>query len=131
TVVSLPAGVFLPYSAVKTSVIFFDKIKRTKDIWFYEVTLLEEKKLTKKSGINIEHFNELIELYPKRSKTKHSWLVPVDKIIQSSYNLSAAHYNPNGVETEELLEPEHYAEEIKMLLESSLKSTNELLSELS
>lgn len=131
TVVSLPAGVFLPYSAVKTSVIFFDKTKRTKDIWFYEVTLLEEKKLTKKSGINIEHFNELIELYPKRSETNHSWLIPVDKIIQSSYNLSAAHYNPNGVETEELLEPEQYAEEIKMLLESSLKNTNELLLELS
>jgi len=47
----LPAGIFLPYSAVKTSIIFFDKTKPTQNIWFYEVPLIEGKKLTKKSGI--------------------------------------------------------------------------------
>jgi type I restriction enzyme M protein len=130
TIVSLPAGVFLPYSAVKTSVIFFDKTKRTKDIWFYEVSLLEDRKLTKKSGIHEEHFKDLIKLYSKRSETALSWLIPVEKVIASSYNLSAAHYNPNGAHTEELLDPKQYAEEIKILLENCLKNTNELLIDL-
>ena len=130
SVVSLPAGVFLPYSAVKTSVIFFDKTKRTEDVWFYEVPLLKDKKLTKKNGISEKHFAELVKLFKKREETDQSWLVPVDKILEADTNLSAAHYNPHGIEAEELLEPEQYAEEIKDLLQSSLKNIDELLSEL-
>lgn len=42
-------------------------------------------------------------------------------------NLSASHYNPHGVESEELLEPEQYAKEIKELLQSSLKNIEDLL----
>lgn len=130
TVVSLPAGVFLPYSAVKTSVIFFDKAKKTKDVWFYEVKLLEEKKLTKKSGIAEQHFAELLKLYKKREETDHSWLVPVDKVIDSGCNLSAGHYNPHGPEEVELREPEEYAQEIKELLAQAMKSVDELIGEL-
>jgi len=130
TVVSLPAGVFLPYSAVKTSVIFFDKTKKTKDVWFYEVKLLEEKKLTKKSGIAEQHFAELLKLYKKRENTDHSWLVPVAKIMESGCNLSAGHYNPHGPEEVELREPEEYAQEIKELLAQAMKSVDELIGEL-
>lgn len=130
TVVSLPAGVFLPYSAVKTSVIFFDKAKKTKDVWFYEVKLLEEKKLTKKSGIAEQHFAELMKLYKTREETDHSWLVPVGKVIDSGCNLSAGHYNPHGPEEVELREPEEYAQEIKELLVQAMKSVDELIGEL-
>jgi type I restriction enzyme M protein len=130
TVVSLPAGVFLPYSAVKTSVIFFDKTKRTKDVWFYELPLIDGKKLTKKNGITDKHFEELIKAFSGRKETERSWLVPVGKILDAQTNLSASHYNPNGVESEVLLEPEQYAEEIKELLQASLNNIEELLKEL-
>lgn len=131
TVVSLPAGVFLPYSAVKTSLIFFDKTKRTKDVWFYEVSLQEDKKLTKKAGITEKHFEELLKLAKKRPETEKSWLVPVAKILESGCNLSAGHYNPHGPEEVELREPEEYALEIKELLAQAMKSVDELVSELS
>jgi type I restriction enzyme M protein len=130
TIVSLPSGVFLPYSTVKTSVIFFDKTKRTKDIWFYELPLMETKKLTKKNGISDKHFEELISLYPKRKETERSWLIPVSEILDSNSNLSAGHYNPQGADVQELFEPEVYADEIKGLLESSLEDVHELLLEL-
>lgn len=130
TIISLPAGVFLPYSAVKTSVIFFDKTKKTKDVWFYELPLIDGKKLTKKNGICEDHFKEIIKLYKKRSETNRSWLIPVSEIFEAQTNLSAAHYNPHGVIAEELLEPEQYAEEIKLLLQASLKNVEELLGEL-
>jgi type I restriction enzyme M protein len=130
TVVSLPAGVFLPYSAVKTSVIFFDKTKPTQDIWFYEVPLIDGKKLTKKSGITEKHFEELLEFSSKRKESERSWLVPVSKVIESGYNLSAGHYNPHGPEEEELLEPEVYAEQIKELLASAMKNADALIQEL-
>lgn len=130
TVISLPAGVFLPYSAVKTSVIVFDKTKITKDVWFYEVKLLEDKKLTKKAGIAEEHFAELLKLYKKRSETERSWLVPVSKILESGCNLSAGHYNPHGPEEVQLLEPEEYVLQIKELLAQASLSVDELIAEL-
>src|SRR5690625_7827099 len=37
TIVSLPSGVFLPYSGVKTNIIFFDRKGATSEIWYYEV----------------------------------------------------------------------------------------------
>ncbi len=130
TVVSLPAGVFLPYSAVKTSLIFFDKTKRTKDVWFYEVSLQEDRKLTKRAGITEKHFEELIKIVKKRSATEKSWLVPVTKILESGCNLSAGHYNPHGPEEVEMREPEEYALEIKDLLTEAMKSVDDLLIEL-
>lgn len=130
TVVSLPPGIFLPYSAVKTSVLFFDKTRSTKDVWFYEVPLVDGKKLTKKSGITEKHFEELLNLYQKRPATERSWYVPTGKIIASGYNLSAGHYNPHGPEEEELLEPQEYAEQIKDLLAGAMKSVDELIIEL-
>ena len=130
TVVSLPAGVFLPYSAVKTSVLLFDKTKKTKDVWFYEVKLVDDKKLTKKAGISEQHFAELLMLYKKRTNTDHSWLISVDKVIEAGCNLSAGHYNPHGPEEVELHEPEEYAQEIKDLLAQAMKSVDELLLEL-
>ena len=130
TVVSLPAGVFLPYSAVKTSVIFFDKSKKTKDVWFYEVDLNEGKKLTKKAGITEVHFAGLLKLFKKRDNTDRSWLIPVGKILEAGCNLSAGHYNPHGPEEVELREPEEYAQEIKDLLGQAMKSIDDLICEL-
>lgn len=130
TVVSLPSGVFLPYSAVKTSVIFFDKTQKTKDVWFYELPLVEGKKLTKKNGITDKHFEELLKTFKDRKESERSWLVQVEKILDAQTNLSASHYNPHGVESEVLLEPEQYAEEIKELLHSSLANIDDLLKEL-
>jgi len=41
TILSLPAGCFLPYTGVKTNVIFFDRLKDdcgTRSVWYYELT---------------------------------------------------------------------------------------------
>lgn len=50
SIVSLPAGIFLPYSGVKTNIIFFDKTKATEEIRYYEVdpgrTLTKNKPIT-------------------------------------------------------------------------------------
>ncbi|WP_010676338.1 type I restriction-modification system subunit M [Bacillus timonensis] len=120
SVVSLPAGVFLPYSGVKTSILFFDKTEKTKDIWFYDVPLIDNRKLTKNNGISAKHFDSAKELFKTRKETEHSWVVPVEKIIENEMNISASKYNPHVADEEELLEPEVYVDEIKTLLEESL-----------
>lgn len=130
TVVSLPQGVFIPYSNNKTSVLFFDKTKQTKNIWFYEVSLIEGKTLTKKNGISDKHFEDLIKAYKSRPETSKSWLISVDKILENDTNLSASYYNPHSAKDEDLLEPKEYAMEIKNLLKNSATNIDKLLKEL-
>lgn len=85
TIVSLPAGVFLPYSGVKTNVLFLEKTGRTQSIWYYEVN--PPYKLTKNKPIQYEHFKEFLDLLPVKGDSENSWTVKVSEI--SNYDLSA------------------------------------------
>jgi len=85
TIVSLPAGVFLPYSGVKTNIIFFERKGGTSEIWYYEVN--PPYKLTKNKPIDFEHLEEFVKLYRKRSKSDNSWKVKMKDIVD--YDLSA------------------------------------------
>ena len=73
TILSLPSGVFLPYSAVKTNVVFFDRVGSTNDIYYYEVN--PAFKLTKNKPINIDHFAEFLDSWESRKITPNSWIV--------------------------------------------------------
>ena len=86
TILSLPAGVFLPYSGVKTNVLFFDRSGGTTETWFYECE--PSQKLTKNKPLNDNHLKEFVELYFTRTTTEHSWMVPIEKLKQD-YDLSA------------------------------------------
>lgn len=101
TIVSLPSGVFLPYSGVKTNILFFDRKGATSEIWYYEVN--PPYNLTKNKPILYEHLEEFVELYKnpeKRNSTNkkvsedcNDWTVKVSDIID--YDISAK--NPNKV----------------------------------
>ena len=70
TIVSLPSGVFLPYSGVKTNIIYFDRSGATSDIWYYDVT--PPYKLTKNKPITYDHIAEFVHLFhhpEERNKT--------------------------------------------------------------
>jgi type I restriction enzyme M protein len=86
TILSLPAGVFLPYSGVKTNVLFFERSGGTSDVWYYECE--PEQKLTKNKPITDAHLAEFVELYTSRETTEHSWTVPASKLAED-YDLSA------------------------------------------
>lgn len=96
TILSLPAGCFLPYTGVKTNVIFFDRPKDgsgTKSIWFYELTNDGmELKQTRKT-IDGNQIPDFLAKWEKRVEGENSWIVPVDQIIERGYDLSAK--NPN------------------------------------
>jgi type I restriction enzyme M protein len=66
TIVSLPSGVFLPYSGVKTNILYFDRKGSTTKIWYYDVT--PPFKLTKNKPIAYEHLEEFIELFKNPNK---------------------------------------------------------------
>ena len=86
TILSLPAGVFLPYSGVKTNVLFFGRSGGTNEVWYYECE--PEQKLTKNKPITDDHLAEFVDLYKTRVTTERSWTVPASKLIEN-YDLSA------------------------------------------
>ena len=107
TILSLPAGVFLPYSGVKTNVIYFDRTGATEDIWFYE--LVPPYKLTKNKPIQYEHFKEFLDFKKKRKEGENSWLVKVEDIKDA--DISAK--NPNAEQEAELLQPKEILQVIR------------------
>ena len=70
TIVSLPSGVFLPYSGVKTNIIYFDRKGATNSIWYYDVT--PPYKLTKNKPITYEHIKEFVHLFHNPIERNHT-----------------------------------------------------------
>jgi type I restriction enzyme M protein len=100
TILSLPAGVFLPYSGVKTNVLFFERTGGTTDVWFYECE--PAQKLTKNKPIKDEHLQEFVELFATRQTTPNSWVVSAEK-LKTDFDLSAK--NPAKQQTAQHLAP--------------------------
>ncbi|WP_442765180.1 N-6 DNA methylase [Sulfurospirillum cavolei] len=84
-ILSLPAGVFLPYSGVKTNVIFFERTGSTSEIYYYE--LVPATKLTKNKPITSAHFEEFLACVKERTLTPNSWLLSINDIKE--YDISA------------------------------------------
>lgn len=127
TILSLPAGVFLPYSGVKTNVLFFERSGGTSDVWYYECE--PEQKLTKNKPITDEHLNEFVELYSSRKTTDRSWIVPASKLVED-YDLSAK--NPAKQKDAEHLAPSDILRQIRTkekLVSSLLDEIENLLAE--
>jgi len=127
TILSLPAGVFLPYSGVKTNVLFFERGGGTTETWFYECE--PEKKLTKNKPLTDAHLAGFVDLYGKRTTTDHSWTVSADKLKQD-YDLSAK--NPAKQNDVEHLSPRKILEliqEKEAAVTNLLGEIDELLAE--
>lgn len=127
TILSLPAGVFLPYSGVKTNVLFFERSGGTSDVWYYECE--PEQKLTKNKPITDEHLKEFVELYSSRETTDRSWTVSASKLAED-YDLSAK--NPAKQKDAEHLAPSDILKQIRTkekLVSGLLDEIEDLLAE--
>lgn len=108
TILSLPAGVFLPYSGVKTNVLFFERRGGSSEVWYYECE--PEQKLTKNKPITDDHLKEFVELYSSRATTERSWMVSANKLAED-YDLSAK--NPAKQKDTEHLAPGDILKQIR------------------
>jgi type I restriction enzyme M protein len=101
-IVSLPPGVFSSAGAgVKTNLLFFTKGGPTERVWYYD---LSDIKVTKKSPMTIDRFDEFFALLPTRADSPHSWTVPREDLEARKLDLKAV--NPNRVSTEDTRTPE-------------------------
>ena len=98
TVVRLPNGVFEPYTAIPSNLLFFEAGRPTTQTWFYELPLPEgRKKYTKTKPLRHEEFADLAawwgdpgpgpERRARRVANEHAWTVPVADLVERGYDL--------------------------------------------
>ena len=125
TIIRLPQSVFAPYATVNTNLIFFEKGKPTKDIWYYEHRLPEgAKAYNKTKPIRIQEFDPIKKWWKKRTESEQCWKVSIDTIIERNYDLDIK--NPNKVVEEVVYD----RKAILKKLETNQKKISEILKEL-
>lgn len=113
-VISLPSGVFKPYSGVSTGILIFTKTDQggTDSVWFYDM---------QGDGFSLDHrripvsendIPDILERFSnrqnelERDRTEKSFLVPKEEIIKNDYDLSIREYKKT-VYVEEKFPPIH------------------------
>jgi len=123
-VISMPAGVFRPYSGVGTAVLVFVKGGKTEKVWFYDMNTdgysLDDKRDFVDGKGDIP---DIIQKFRKREESRQSILVPFEKIKQNNYNLSISRYKK--VEQEEFK-----YEDPQRIIETVLENEKEIEKEL-
>jgi len=118
TIVRLPNGVFAPYTSIPTNLLFFDRSGPTKDIWYYEQPLPEDRKnYTKTAPIQFEEFATCLAWWKKREENDRAWKVSAKNVLMYngegnlvSVNLDIK--NPRAKEDITHLPPEQLAKSI-------------------
>ncbi len=99
TIVRLPPGVFAPYTAIPSNLMFFEKTGRTREVWFYEIPVPEGRKnYSKTKPLRFEEFADCQAWWggktrTGRGETEYAWRVPMATIETNGYNLDLK--NPN------------------------------------
>ncbi|RJQ14876.1 SAM-dependent DNA methyltransferase [Candidatus Parcubacteria bacterium] len=129
TIVRLPQGVFSPYAGVNTNLVFFEKGKPTKEIWYYQLPLPEGiKQYTKGRGITHDEFDSVRKWWKKRVTNENAWKVSIDKIKERNYNIDIK--NPNGGTSVNFGDPVDVLEKIVNSEKEIIALLNEIKKEL-
>lgn len=122
-VISMPPGVFQPYTGVSTAVLVFVKGGKTENVWFYEIhhdgfDLGATRKPVKENDLP-----DLVNKWDTKPESANSWWASVESIKDNGYNLSAKQYNPHQISEVEYID-------IEGLLEELIQNQTEILAEL-
>ena len=120
TIVRLPNGVFAPYTAIPTNLLFFDRSGPTKDIWYYELPMPDGRKnYSKTKPVQFDEFADCIKWFQskRRKEDDHAWKVPAKSVLKydKAGNLLAFNLdqkNPSSADALVHLPPEQLADDI-------------------
>ncbi|MBI2183952.1 MAG: SAM-dependent DNA methyltransferase [Thaumarchaeota archaeon] len=124
-VISMPSGVFQPYSGVSTAVLVFVKGGRTENVWFYEMeadgySLDQKREFVDGKG----DIPDIIETFKHgKIESAKSFLVPFETIKRNGYTLSVSRYKRVQIQETEYEDPD-------VLIEKLSKLENEITGEL-
>ena len=133
-IISMPPGIFQPYTGVKTSILLFKKKKyksskpKTADVWFYEMksdgySLDSNRKKLKENPLPV-----LINKWSKRNETKELqenrklkyFNIPFDEIENNKFELNLNRYKEFEYVAEEYRMPKEILSELNELEEEIL-----------
>jgi len=144
-VLSLPGGVFQPYSGVKTSVLVFAKGGRTERVMFLHVSQDGFKLdanhdqpiaaddlplLIAAFSARAERFAEWQSRDAENPWTENFWFADAAAIEREDFNLSASRYRPESREAAEHRDPRELLEELQEDVETILGDVQALAAEL-
>ncbi len=133
-VISMPSGVFQPYSGVSTAILIFTKTNAggTDKVWFYDMkadgySLDQKREEVKESDIPdvITRFRNL-QKEECRTRKEQSFLVPVEEIRANDYDLSINKYKEVERVKVEYEKPEVILGRIKSLEEEINSAMSDL-----
>jgi type I restriction enzyme M protein len=125
TIIRLPNSVFQPYATVATNLLFFEKGKATKEVWYYEHRLPEgQKSYSKTKTIQLKELDPIKKWWNNRTEGDLCWKVPIQTIIDRNWDLDLK--NPNRQEEAH----EYSSAELMGMLEKSFTKSQLLLNQL-
>ncbi len=125
TIIRLPNSVFQPYATVATNLLFFDKGRPTKEIWYYEHRIPEGyKAYSKTKPIQVKEFDPIKKWWKKRKESEVCWKVSIQTIEDRGYDLDIK--NPTKQEEKH----EYSSVELMEMLHQSFLKSDKLLNQL-
>lgn len=97
-IVKMPAGVFKPYAGVSTAALIFVKGGRTEHVWYYDMQADGYSLDDKREKVGENDIPDVIARWKARDakrdtdRTAKAFLVPVEEIRESKYDLSINRY---------------------------------------
>jgi type I restriction enzyme M protein len=110
TVLDCPGGTFQG-AGVKTVVLFFEKGRPTRKVWFYQLD--PGRNLGKTNPLNDDDLAEFVQLQKTNALSPKSWSVDAKDIDPATFDLSVK--NPHGGETVTQRSPKEIMDEIAAL----------------
>jgi len=102
-VISLPSGVFKPYSGVGTAALIFERRKAPLPlgegqgegfVWFYDLTADGFSLDDKRTPVDANDIPDVLAKWPNRDEGPNSYRVPIAKIRDNGWSLAAGRYKP-------------------------------------
>lgn len=137
-VVSMPSGVFKPYSGVSTAVLVFTKTGAggTDKVWFYDMKADGFSLDDKRSEISENDIPDIIKRFHHldqeagRERTEQSFFVPKQEIVENGYDLSINKYKKTEYvpmeypPTEDILDR---LDELENMIQQGLRELRDML----
>ena len=126
-VISLPSGVFQPYSGVGTAVLVFTKGGNTDKVWFYEMksdgfTLDQKREFIDGKG----DIPDILEKFKSKKEGPNSFNVDIRTIKENEYSLDINRYKKFEHKDVKYEKPTKLIDEILKEEEGIVKELNEL-----
>ncbi len=126
-VISMPSGIFKPYSGVGTAIVVFTKGGKTENVWFYEM---------EKDGYSLDDKRDFIDgkgdipdiitKFENKEKSDKCFSVSIKEIKNSEYNLSPSRYKITKSLETKYEEPHILINKLLITQKDIIKNLNEL-----